>query len=205
MLGVVLMDFIRSGRKYLTKLGTTAQAVIKANPECLQPSEQLAPKVGSETGRGLDPVMHPCSGIMKSHRQPSLRTPSYLGLLCQTYWKFGGVPELVEFLHVGPQESVGRRMLCGSARPRRVVLFPLNSCVPLPCFPLPPSLVFYLSFSLALKTKVQRIHIPWLVSEMLHPASGHWSPLPILLGATAGKHPPMETVRTPEIFSKPVC
>lgn len=74
-----------------------------------------------------------------------------------------------------------------------------------PCFPQPPSLVFYLSFSLALKTKVQRTNIPWLVSEMLHPASGHWSPLPILLRATAGKHEPMETVRTPEIFSKPVC
>lgn len=97
MLGVVLMDFIRSGRKYLTKLGTTAQAVIKANPECLQPSEQLAPKVGSETGRGLDPVMHPCSGIMKSHRQPSLRTIVFgapMSNLLEIRWsaRVSGVP-----------------------------------------------------------------------------------------------------------------
>jgi len=178
--------------------------VIKSNPECLQLSEQLAPEVGSEdvvqtqwcilAVGSWNPTASPLGG----HHLTG-------GLLCQTYWEFCGVPELAEFLHLGPRGSVGRRMLCGSARPRGVIPFPLNSCVPLPCFPRPPSLVFYLSFSLALKTKVQRTNIPWLVSEMLHPASGHWSPLPVLLRATAGKHPPMETVRTPEIFSKPVC
>lgn len=171
--------------------------MIKVNPECV-------PEVGSETGHGSDPVMHPCGWIMKFHHQPSLRTPSYWGL-CQTYWKFCGVPELAESFIWTCSSPWLRRTLCGSARPRGVIPFPLNSCVPLPCFPLPPSLVFYLSFSLALKTKVQRINIPWLVSEMRHPASGHWSPLSVLLGASAGKHPPLETVRTPEIFSKPVC
>ena len=83
-------------------------------------------------------------------------------------------------------------------------LTPMCPC-PAPPPPPPPSPVFYLSFSLAFITKVQRINIPWLVSGMLHPASGHWSPLPMLLGATARKQPPKETVRAPEIFSKSVC
>lgn len=103
MLGVVLKGFIWSGS--ITVLGTTTQAVIKVNPECLQLSEQLASRVRSETGCGSDPVMQPCSGIVKFHSQPSLRTPSYLGLLCQTYWKFCRVPELAEFLHLGLWES----------------------------------------------------------------------------------------------------
>lgn len=181
----------------------------KADPECLQLSEQLAPRVGSEMVCGSDPVMHPCRGITKFHGQPSLRTPSYSGLLCQTYWKFCRVPQLAEFLHLCLLESVSRRMLFGSARPRSVIRFPLTPVCPCLASPPPPSRVFccffFLSFSLALITKVRRINIPWLVSGMLHPASGHWSPLPILLGATARKQPPKETVRAPEIISKSVC
>lgn len=69
--------------------------------------------------------------------------------------------------------------------------FSTNLCAPSSCFPSSPSLVFY-PFFLSLKTRVQRTNIPWLVSGMPDSASGHWSPLPILLGATAGKQPPIQ-------------
>lgn len=77
------------------------------------------------------------------------------------------------------------------SRPRAFIPFPLTSVRPHPASP--PLLPWcFILFFLSLKTRVQRTNIPWLVSGMPDSASGHWSPLPILLGATAGKQPPIQ-------------
>lgn len=112
------------------------------------------------------------------------------------------MPEFAGLL-LCPQESEGRRMLCGLAGlARGFIPFPLT-CVPLPASPalLFPCVFFSFFFFLSFKTRVQRINIPWLVNGILDPASGHWSTLPILLGATAGKHRPMGTVQAPETLA----
>lgn len=182
---------------YVRKLGTTAWVVKEADPECWQLSEQPALRLG----RGSRPWFKPSNAFLWwDHEipQPALSedTSLYSGLLCQTYWKCCGMPEFAEFLLVCPQESGGKRMLCRSAGPEFSFLLILVS-LPLP--PL-PSFPCVLSFFLASEASFQRINIPWLVSGMLDPASGHWSPLPIFLGATAGKQLPMGTRKAPETF-----
>lgn len=63
----------------VTKLRTTARAMIKSDPECLQLSEQPTPRVGRGDGRGSNPVMHSGSAITKFHSQLSLRARHTLG------------------------------------------------------------------------------------------------------------------------------
>lgn len=108
----------------------------------------------------------------------------YFGLLRQTYCKFGRMPDkglwVSPFLPAAVCGQRTRSVLCEATSPEVSFLShlrPMCPCLASPP-PLPLCFIFSLSLSLSLKTRVQRINIPWLVSGMLSPASGHWSPLP---------------------------
>lgn len=136
---------------------------------------------------------------MEFHGQPSLRTPHCTrGSCVKPTGNFVECQSLLSFF-LCAHKSLGRRMLCGSVGPDFFIPFLLTLVCPLTLLLL-PSFPCVLPFLLARETRVQRINIPWLLSGMLDPASGHWSPLPIFLGATAGKQPPMGTVKAPETF-----
>lgn len=77
------------------------------------------------------------------------------GLLCQAYWKCQ-MPEVVECLGLGNGKL-------GAQQAWRSHSFPLNPVCPGPAAPSSASLVVFLS----LKTRAQRIDIPWLVSGLL--------------------------------------
>lgn len=82
--------------------------------------------------------------------QPALSEgTSYSGLLCQTCWEFCRMPGLAELLHLCLQESVGRRVLCGSAGPEVSFLFHLIPGYPRPASP-PFLLLGFIFFSLSL-------------------------------------------------------
>lgn len=71
----------------------------------------------------------------------------------------------------GSRVSGSGQREAGSPAGLEASFLPPESCVPWPCCPSSPSLVVFLS----LKTRVQRIDIPWLVSGLLKAASdtGH--------------------------------
>lgn len=77
------------------------------------------------------------------------------GLLCQAYWKCQ-MPEVAECLGLGSGKL-------GAQQAWRSHSFPLNPVCPGPAAPSSASLVVFLS----LKTRAQRIDIPWLVSGLL--------------------------------------
>lgn len=138
----------------------------------------------------------PHSGITEFHGQPSQRPPHCtLGSCVKPTGNFVECQSLLSFF-LCAHKSLGRRTLCVSVGPEVFIPFLLTLCaltlLPLPSFPC------VLPFFLTRETKVQRINIPWLVNGMLDPASRHWSP--IFLGATAGKQPPMGTMKAPETF-----
>lgn len=68
--------------------------------------------------------------------------------------------------HLGESAGRGQGLLC-DAPAQRFPSFPASGLCALTCFPSSPPLVFYLVFSsLSLKTRVQRINIPWLVRRI---------------------------------------
>lgn len=136
---------------------------------------------------------------MKFHGQLSLRTPHCtLGSCVKPTGNLVECQSSLSFF-LCAHKSLWAEGCCVGQQAQSFHFFSANPCVPPPASS-PLLLLCFILFSCARETSVQRINIPWLVSGMLDPASGHWSPLPIFLGATAGRQLPRGTSKAPETF-----
>lgn len=109
----------------------------------------------------------------QSQSQCSLRVPHEL-------WSFvkptgnDCMLEVVQFLGLSQKESAGSRLPCLSSSPTELSS---HRALTMP----PPFLMFSHSCSLQLSHSLcSNSYHSWLMSKMLNPAIGHWSPLPIL-------------------------